>query len=141
MENKTPQTAFRPRGIRNNNPGNIRYNGIEWKGLADPPSDGSFGIFTAPRYGIRALATILRTYKRKYSICSVSGIINRFAPSTENDTAAYIRSVCSVLGCSADALLDTESEAVLLPLVKAIIRHENGQQPYTDEQITEGLKC
>jgi hypothetical protein len=127
--------------LRNNNPGNIRYNGIEWKGLATPPSDGSFCIFTAPRYGIRALATILRTYKRKYSICSVSGIINRFAPSTENDTASYIRSVCLAIGCGADAPLDTENEAVLLPLVKAVIKHENGKQPYTDEQILEGIKC
>jgi hypothetical protein len=135
MENKAP------RGIRNNNPGNIRYNGIEWNGLANPPSDGAFCIFVAPRYGIRALATILRNYKRKYGICSVSGIINRFAPSTENDTAAYIRSVCAAVGCDADAKLDTENEAVLLPLVKAIIRHENGKQPYTDEQIQEGLRC
>jgi len=130
-----------PRGIRNNNPGNIRYNGTDWKGLADPPSDGAFCIFADAKFGIRALATILRNYKRKYGICTIAGIISRFAPATENNTAAYIQSVCRACGCAADAPLDTESEAVLLPLVKAIIKHENGQQPYTDEQIKEGLRC
>lgn len=135
MENNTP------RGIRNNNPGNLRYNGIAWEGLAAPPSDGAFCIFIEARFGIRALAVLLRNYKRKYGICSVSGIINRFAPATENNTAAYIASVCKALACEADTALDTESEAVLLPLVKAIIRHENGQQPYTDEQILESFKC
>ncbi|MDD3669550.1 MAG: structural protein [Alphaproteobacteria bacterium] len=130
-----------PRGIRNHNPGNIRYNGTAWLGLANPPSDGAFCIFREPKFGIRALATILRNYKRKYGICSVSGIIARFAPSSENDTAAYIRSVCAAVGCGADTPLDTESEAVLLPLVKAIVRHENGRQPYIDEQIMEGLRC
>lgn len=130
-----------PRGIRNNNPGNIRHTGAVWKGLATPSSDGAFCIFTEAKWGIRALAMVLRNYKRKYGICSVSGIINRFAPSTENDTAAYIRSVCTAVGCDADARLDTENEAVLLPLVKAIIRHENGKQPYSDEQILESFKC
>ena len=130
-----------PRGIRNNNPGNIRYNGTGWQGLANPPSDGAFCIFTEAKFGIRALATILRNYKCKYGICAVSGIIGRFAPSSENDTAAYIRSVCAAVGCAADAKLDIEDEAVLLPLAKAIIRHENGRQPYSDEQIREGLRC
>ena len=130
-----------PRGIRNNNPGNIRYNGIEWLGLSTPPSDGAFCVFTEAKFGIRALAVLFRNYKNNYGINTISGIINRFAPSTENDTAAYVAQVCKALGCAANTPLDTESEAVLLPLVKAIIRHENGQQPYTDEQIKEGLNA
>lgn len=135
MENKTP------RGIRNNNPGNLRYNGIGWLGLANPPSDGSFCIFTEPKFGLRALAMLLRNYKRKHGIDTIAGIINRFAPSVENNTAAYIAHVCKVLCCEADTPLDVESEAILLPLIKAIVRHENGQQPYTDEQIVEGIRC
>jgi hypothetical protein len=131
----------KPRGIRNNNPGNIRYNGTEWLGLANPSTDGAFCIFTEPTFGIRALAMILRNYKRKYDICTIEGIINRFAPSTENDTKAYIQSVCAACGRGADEPLDTENEVILRLLIKAIIKHENGQQPYTDEQIKAGLRC
>lgn len=130
-----------PRGIRNNNPGNIRYNGTAWKGLATPPTDGAFCIFTSAKFGIRALATLLRNYNRFYGIRTIKSIITRFAPDTENNTAAYIASVCKATGFTDYAQLDLESADVLLPLIKAIIKHENGQQPYTDEQILEGIKC
>jgi hypothetical protein len=130
-----------PRGIRNNNPGNIRHAGIAWQGLANPPSDGAFCIFTEPKWGIRALAVLLRNYKRKHGLDTIVGIINRFAPSVENNTTAYIAHVCKTLGVEADTRRDIESEVVLLPLAKAIIRHENGQQPYSDEQILEDMRC
>lgn len=131
----------KPRGIRNNNPGNIRYTGTAWQGLATPPSDGAFCIFTEAKYGLRALAILLRNYKRYYGICTVASIINRYAPSVENNTRSYIQSVCKATGFSESEQLDTESAVVLLPLIKAIVKHENGQQPYTDEQILEGIKC
>lgn len=135
MENKTP------RGIRNHNPGNIRHTGTAWKGLATPPSDGAFCIFTMPQYGIRALAILLRNYNRYYGIRTITSIINRFAPSTENNTAAYIKSVSKATGFGESEQLDLESDALIIPLMKAIIKHENGQQPYTDEQFEAGLKC
>ena len=135
MQNNTP------RGIRNNNPGNIRHAGIAWQGLADPPSDGAFCVFTEPKFGIRALAMLLCNYKKKQGINTIAGIICRFAPATENDTQSYIRQVCDAMGKSANEPLDTENEATLLPLIRAIIKHENGQQPYTDGQITEGIRC
>ncbi len=131
----------KPRGIRNNNPGNLRYNGTEWLGLATPPSDGAFCVFTAPKYGIRALARVLKIYQSKYGICTIAGIVGRFAPSTENDTGAYIKSMCHQTGYGAHSELDLHNNAVLAELIKAIIRHENGENPYTDTQISEGLKC
>lgn len=130
-----------PRGIRNNNPGNIRYTGTVWKGLATPPTDGAFCVFTHPKYGLRALVLLLRNYNRYYDIRTIKSIINRFAPSSENNTTAYIESVCKATSFNDYEQLDLEKEAVLLPLMKAIIKHENGQQPYTDEQILEGMKC
>ena len=129
------------RGIRNNNPGNIRHLGLDWQGLANPPSDGAFCIFSEPKWGLRALAVLIRNYKRKHGINTIAGIIARFAPSTENDTAAYIRAVCAAVGRGPDEPLDTENEVILWPLMKAIIKHENGQQPYTDAQILEGIRC
>jgi hypothetical protein len=119
--------ANKPRGIRNNNPGNIRYNGIAWKGLAEPPSDGSFCVFIMPYYGIRALAVLLRNCNRYYGIRTIKSIIARFAPDTENNTAAYIQSVCQAMGCDDSKQLELEKDEVLTALMKAIIRHENGK--------------
>lgn len=130
-----------PRGIRNNNPGNIRYTGTNWRGLANPNSDGAFCIFTHPMFGLRALSILLRNYNRYYGIRTIKRIIARFAPNNENNTIAYIQAVCKATGFDDSKQLDLEDESVLLILMKAIIKHENGQQPYTDEQILEGIKC
>ncbi len=130
-----------PRGIRNNNPGNIRYNATAWAGLSIPPSDGEFCVFTEPKYGIRALARIIKTYQNKHGIRTIAGVIGRWAPAVENDTESYIRSVCRQTGFSAQTELDLMDEKTLFALVKAIILHENGQQPYTNQQILEGLRC
>lgn len=130
-----------PRGIRNNNPGNIRYNGIAWLGLAAPPSDGTFCVFTEAKFGIRALARILRNYNCHYGIRTISGIIARFAPSTENNTTAYIQAVCKATGFTDSQQLNLESDAVILSLMRAIIKVENGTQPYTEEELKAGLEC
>jgi hypothetical protein len=138
-----------PRGIRNNNPGNIRWSNDQWKGLIpkDQASDKSFCVFRSPEYGIRAMARILRkytTYKGmpgvgKPNIDTVREIINRWAPAIENDTEAYIQSVAKNLGTTANAPIDVFDNAIMLKLLKAIITHENGQQPYSDAQIINGI--
>ena len=138
-----------PRGIRNNNPGNIRWSNDQWKGLIpkDQASDNSFCVFRSPEYGIRAMARILRkytTYKGmpgvgKPNIDTVREIISRWAPAIENDTEAYIQSVASKLGTTANAPFDVYDNAIMLKLLKAIIMHENGQQPYSDVQIMSGI--
>lgn len=121
-----------PRGIRNNNPGNIRW-GDEWKGLVPAAlrTDKSFCQFTTPEYGIRAMVIILRNYQKKHGINTVSGIINRWAPSNENDTQAYVDSVAQATGVAADQKIDTGDNRFMLKLLQAIIKHENGIQPYS----------
>ena len=130
-----------PRGIRNNNPGNIKYTGTAWLGLANPPHDGTFCVFTEAKYGIRALAKVLRNYNRYYGIRTIYRIIKRFAPATENQTDAYIKSVAASTGYDPHTQLNLESNAVLVKLMKAIIKHENGKQPYTDEEIEAAIQC
>ncbi|MGL5156229.1 MAG: hypothetical protein ACRC9G_08020, partial [Aeromonas veronii] len=85
-----------PRGIRRNNPGNIEW-GSPWQGLAKPedyPAD-RFAAFISPVWGIRAIAITLITYqdKRKANdgsrIDSVREVVERWAPSFENNTQAY----------------------------------------------------
>ena len=126
------------RGIRNNNPGNIRK-GEKWKGLADEQTDSSFCIFVSPEYGIRALVKILLTYYKKYKLNTVKKIISRYAPPSENETESYIKSVANQLGVASDEEINLSSVAVLAVLLRAIIRHENGEQPYSDEQILKGI--
>lgn len=126
-----------PRGIRNNNPGNIEYNGTDWQGLASPASDGRYCIFVDEKWGIRAMARVLTTYNKKYGLNTVRGIIERWAPSFENDTSAYIAHVANWLGVTEDQPYDVIK--YLVPLVEVIIQHENGVQPYSISQIKEGV--
>ena len=130
----------RPRGIRNNNPGNIRH-GANWLGL-NPNGrniDSGFCVFTAPVYGIRALAKVLVNYKRIYGLNTVRQIVNRYAPPNENQTTAYIQSVAKQLGVYPDTVIDIEERGVLTVFIKAVIRMENGIQPYSDELIQQGI--
>lgn len=126
------------RGIRNHNPGNIRK-GEKWKGLSEHQTDSSFCVFVSPEYGIRALAKVLLTYYKKYQLNTVKKIIGRYAPPNENETESYIQSVAGMLGVLPDEVIDLSSVAVLAVLLRAIIRHENGEQPYSDEQILKGI--
>ncbi|EMT5616040.1 structural protein [Salmonella enterica] len=120
-----------PRGIRNNNPGNIRW-GDDWRGLVAKSrrTDKDFCQFTTPEYGIRAMIIILRNYQRRHGLNTVTGIINRWAPSSENNTQAYINSVAQATGVAPDQRIDTTDSRFMVKLLQAIIRHENGVQPY-----------
>lgn len=124
------------RGIRNNNPGNIRdTSGNTWDGQTG--TDGEFAIFSAPEWGLRALARLLRNYESKHRLNTVRGIISRYAPSNENNTEAYISSVARALGIDPDTTFSVEAR--LPELMRAIIKHENGQQPYSGELIAKGI--
>ena len=124
-----------PRGIRNNNPGNIDFNSrVNWIGqLGD---DGRFIVFDTPQHGIRAIARILKTYRTKYDINSINGIISRWAPPVENDTQSYVNSVSKRVGLLPNAPVD---DLHIPDIIDAIIYHENGQQPYTTAMIYQGV--
>lgn len=124
------------RGIRNNNPGNIEQ-GENWEGLDLQGTDSRFATFKTPEHGVRAMARTLTTYQNKHGLDTVSGIINRWAPGSENNTESYIRSVAGKLGVDPDETLDVQ--AVMPELIKAIIRHENGDQPYSEQTILDGI--
>lgn len=133
-------SADGPRGVRNNNPGNLEASSSNpWVGQTG--SDGRFAKFETPEHGIRALGRNLISYQRQ-GIDTVSEIINRWAPpSDNNDTAAYIKSVCAQLGVKADQPLDASNPDTLQALCAAIIKHENGSQPYNNEQLYTGVSA
>lgn len=125
------------RGLRNNNPGNIRLDGTRWLGMSPNQTDGTFVQFVSPEYGIRALARVLETYYTAHGLNTVAGIISRWAPPQENDTAAYIADVANHLGVDPNAPIDVS--AYLPSLVAAITQHENGTQPYSVNTIEQGV--
>lgn len=125
------------RGYRNNNPGNLRLSADQWDGLSLTQTDPDFFQFTDAVFGIRALAKTLLNYGSIHGLNTVAQIISRWAPGTENDTNAYIRSVADALGVPADAPINI---ATYLPqLVTAIIRHENGFVNYNPSVIAQGI--
>ncbi|HCR1946475.1 TPA: hypothetical protein ONC63_001411 [Enterobacter kobei] len=128
------------RGIRNNNPGNLEFSKTNpWVGQTG--DDGRFAKFETPEHGIRALGRNLLSYQRQ-GIDTVSDIINRWAPpSDNNNTDAYIQAVCAQLGVTADQQLDASNHDTLKALCAAIIQHENGSQPYSDQQLATGVSA
>lgn len=135
-----------PRGIRNKNPGNLRKSKIKWQGEVAVSSDPEFEQFVSDEMGIRAVARDLMTgFKRGDD--TVREVISEWAPPSENDTNAYINSVCLALHTTPDARIDVDNCRVMLPLLKAIIRIENGDPKkfgrddwYSDDVILTAMR-
>lgn len=125
-----------PRGIRNNNPGNIRISSSPWKGKIprEKNTDGAFEQFYTPEDGIRALMITLRSYIHKHKKDTIRKIINRWAPTCENDTAAYINTVSKRTGIGADEKIAFD-KMTMFKLVEAICFVENGGSYISNEQI------
>jgi hypothetical protein len=126
------------RGIRNNNPGNIRRTADKWVGMsADQSADPDFVVFDAPEYGIRALARIMRTHWENGSQ-TLRQLIELWAPPSENDTEAYLSDVTRHSGLTADVPI-TDIELALPLIIPAVIQHENGIQPYPATLVALGI--
>ncbi len=145
-------TQSQPRGVRNNNPGNIDFNprnawqgqlGLE-VGVAKP----RFARFDTPENGIRALGKLLINYRGKDGMPGVGGkgidtvleTISRWAPSNENDTQAYAGAVAKRLGVGITDPINIKNLATLRGMVVSIIVHENGGNPYATAVIDEGVR-
>lgn len=122
----SPMPPVLPRGIRNNNPGNIRLTATRWKGQRSFQFDPAFVEFDTPVMGLRALMRLLLTYHAKYGLDTVTALINRYAPPHENATDAYIHQVARRIGVERDAKLDLRNSKTLMLLARGITRHENG---------------
>lgn len=134
------------RAFRNNNPGNLEA-GDHWQGLMphdrmtpEQATEDRFAVFSAPKWGFRALAVILLNYQRKYRINTVRGIISRFAPSVENDTGAYIAVVARAIHEGADDPIDLTNSNILRPICKAIATHECGGWLFLDDDLAAGVQ-
>lgn len=113
------------RGLRNNNPLNIRK-GQHWIGESLNQTDEDFVIFLDMVYGVRAAFVILHTYMESYHINTVRMIIQRWAPPVENDTNRYIAFVCERLNVSPDTVLDWYDRESMMALFNAMSKMETG---------------
>ena len=114
------------RGLRNNNPGNIRRSRVRYKGEVRPSRDPDFKEFSTMAYGYRAVFVLLDTYRSRYGLTTIRQMLNRYAPPTENFTEGYVRFVADYSGVMPDEVIDTRSEKDMIPIVAAMSKIENG---------------
>ncbi len=114
------------RGLRNNNPGNIRIDGTRWQGEVRPSQDKAFKQFETMAWGYRAMFVVLNTYQKKYGLRTIRQMVGRWAPPCENDTGAYVDAVAGWSSVGADVNVTATNRDVMVPIVAAMSRMENG---------------
>lgn len=124
MEWASPAPSRLPRGLRNNNPLNLEAT-VNWTGMQG--NDGRFAVFPDLETGVAAADRNLQTYHQKHGLNTVEGIVNRWAPPTENDSRAYAMRVSQTLGVDPTAPLDMTDPSVRRALLDAMADVENGQ--------------
>ncbi|TXE26163.1 hypothetical protein FOT62_23310 [Serratia marcescens] len=130
-----------PRGIRNNNPGNLNYVGQNGATLEDHATP-RFARFNSAFEGFAALGKQIKAYYNGTSkaagyqkLQSVEDIISRFAPASENNTQAYINKLSKMLGVGRGDSLNIQDPKVLATLMNGITQIENGKNPYAPEMV------
>lgn len=126
-----------PRGLKNNNPLNIRRNNTKWQGLAKEQTDKAFFVFEAPEWGYRAALRTLQNYQRVHGLTTIREWVTRWAPPCENDTEAYINFVCKKTCMPASAEPRISNKVVMCSIVAAMSHMENGV-PAVMEDVYKG---
>lgn len=140
-----------PRGIRNNNPLNIRRGKNPWAGEVKAIRlhrneevesdtlifDKNFCQFREMALGFRAAARLLQKYQYTYKLNTIRAIISRWAPSNENNTEAYINAVAAKMNRDADEPLNLQKAVDISGLVWSMCAVECGMSysPYKDEYM------
>ena len=116
---------MKPRGLRNNNPLNIRHSADNFQGEIKG-NDKSFKSFSSLPYGYRAGFVILGSYLSR-GLNTIEKIISKWAPSVENDTESYIKNVEKWSGVTRYKVLTSADGADYILIVAAMCFVENGQ--------------
>lgn len=124
-------------GLRNHNPVNLRAASNE-TGKVYAGKSGSFSRFGSDRDGLAAAARQLFLYgdNGKHT---VNDVIKTFAPSSENNVSAYVSDVSRDSGLKPGENIDLHSPDVLKRLLPAMIKHEQGTQPFSRSEIDTGI--
>lgn len=126
------QSKSIPRGLRNNNPLNLRISSSPWQGKITPNTDGQFEQFKTLELGIRAAMVNLRTLIRRDHICRVQDIIYKWAPPWDhNNTEKYIETVCEIASIGRSDTILACNRTQVCRLLWAMAQVECGQTvPY-----------
>ena len=126
-----------PRGLRLNNPGNIRPGAGFFGEVGD---DGGYAKFASDAAGLRAIQRLLMTYGNQYGINTLRGLANRYAPPSDNNpTENYIEFLSQKTGIDPDEPINlAERGAEIIP---AIIGFEQGKQPFSQEMINTAINA
>lgn len=124
-----------PLGIRTNNPGNIIQTNIKWRGEIE--CDSRFECFDTARHGIRAMSKNLLSYQDKHKLKTITQIIRRWSPPNENDTGLLSHVVRGRLHVIIGSDYNLRAGENLKNLVIALIKQENGYNPYSNKMIEE----
>jgi len=128
-----------PRGIRNNNPGNLNYAGQRGAEKENGPN-GRFAVFPSMIDGIAALYRQLKLYAGR-GIDTISEIVKKYAPAADNNNVgAYISSLMKATGKGANEALNPEDTDTMVKLIRGIVNHENGMGHVDDKQILAGVQ-
>lgn len=117
------------RGLQNCNPGNIRQSKVRYKGEVRPSRDSAFKQFESLAWGYRAIFVLLDTYRIRYGLDTIRGMISRWAPPSENHTETYIRAVADAVGIPDGQPLDTRDRTTMLRMAAAVSRVETAPRP------------
>lgn len=135
--NATPGAALKPRGLRNNNPCNIRSaDTFVWRGQDGRDEDG-FAVFEAPCWGVRAAAILWLNYHIYHGCTCLRDYITRWAPPSGNDTEAYIHFMAQRLAVNPLEPLDIHARAEAILLNQSI--YEQGRWCFTQSDLTRGI--
>lgn len=131
-------TPKRTRGERNNNPLNLRYNSLNnWRGQVGH-DEKNFCIFRTLEDGVYAAARTLHTYVTKHDLHTLPQIVSRWAPSTENDVEAYVKTVSRISGISRNGYIDYREDTILR-LILAMARVES-QMHLDRDMVKQAIK-
>lgn len=116
-----------PRGLKVNNPGNIRNTPRAWEGEIRPSKDHSFKTFESIAYGYRAMFMLLNNYQRNKNLNTIAEMIDLYAPPEDgNRTDLYIQHVADWSGIDADMYIDTDHRETMIRIVASMSRQEQG---------------
>ncbi|QQU53692.1 hypothetical protein [Serratia liquefaciens] len=120
-------------GFRNHNPGNLR------EASNTTGKNGGFSTFASDNDGLAAMARQLMLYGDRGNN-ALNGIIHTYAPKSENNTRAYIDSVSGDTGFDVRQRLNLHDPETLKVLMAAMIKHENGAQPFSEDQLKNAIQ-
>jgi hypothetical protein len=118
------------RGLRNNNPGNIKKTAERWSGEV-AGTDPVFKTFKSPEAGIKAMSSLLTHYADK-GINTVNQLVRRWSST---DQRGYINHITTRLGIDPNEPINLKDKNIRGAIMEAMIEFENGRNPYGQSTI------